>query len=56
MQIKPGPPSNHSEEEYDIEKLIDKITLMKNRLLEVSRRSNATVNLSGKVDLTRFMS
>nr|SVE73496.1 EOG090X04IO [Daphnia atkinsoni] len=45
MQNMPGPPPRHSEEEYDIEKLIGKIKSLKNRLLDVSRRSNATVNL-----------
>lgn len=48
MQNMPGQPPRHSEEEYDIEKLIGKITSLKNRLLDVSRRSNTTVNLSGK--------
>lgn len=47
MQNTPSPPS-HSEEDYDIEKLIGKIKSLKNRLLDLSHRSNATVNLTGK--------
>ena len=43
------PPSNYNEEEFDVEKIIDKITSLKNRLMEVSRWSNANINLSGKL-------
>ncbi|XP_032781701.2 GRIP and coiled-coil domain-containing protein 1 [Daphnia magna] len=50
MQNTPSPPS-HSEEDYDIEKLIGKIKSLKNRLLDLSRRSNATVNLTAIFEL-----
>nr|SVE71618.1 EOG090X04IO [Daphnia similis] len=50
MQKTPSPPP-HSEEDYDIEKLIGKIKSLKNRLLDVSRRSNATVNLTAIFEL-----
>nr|SVE81256.1 EOG090X04IO [Daphnia magna] len=50
MQNTPSPPS-HSEEDYDIEKLIGKIKSLKNRLLDLSHRSNATVNLTAIFEL-----
>nr|SVE75694.1 EOG090X04IO [Daphnia hispanica] len=51
MQNLPNPPSHQSDEEYDIEKLIGKIKSLKNRLLDVSHRSNATVNLTAIFEL-----
>nr|SVE81879.1 EOG090X04IO [Daphnia magna] len=50
MQNTTSPPS-HSEEDYDIEKLIGKIKSLKNRLLDLSHRSNATVNLTAIFEL-----
>ncbi len=49
MQNAPSQASNHNEEEYDIQKIVDKITSLKNRLMEVSRRSNANINLAGNL-------
>ena len=46
MQRDPDP-SSHDEEEHDFNKLVSKITSLKNRLLDVGRQSNATVNLCG---------
>ncbi|XP_057368005.1 GRIP and coiled-coil domain-containing protein 1-like [Daphnia carinata] len=51
MQNMSSPLSHPSEEDYDIEKLIGKIKSLKNRLLDVSRRSNATVNLTAIFEL-----
>nr|CAH0098978.1 unnamed protein product [Daphnia galeata] len=51
MQNTPSPPSNYNEEEFDVEKIIDKITSLKNRLMEVSRWSNANINLSAIFEL-----
>nr|SVE88577.1 EOG090X04IO [Daphnia sinensis] len=56
MQNTPSPPSHHSEEDYDIEKLIGKIKSLKNRLLDVSRRSSAIVNLSAIFELDNINS
>nr|CAG4650901.1 EOG090X04IO [Simocephalus serrulatus]SVE94179.1 EOG090X04IO [Simocephalus serrulatus] len=47
----PSQPSNHNEEEYDIGKLIEKITSLKNRLIELSQRSNIAVNIAAVFDL-----
>ncbi len=49
MQSAPSQASNHNEEEYDVPKIIDKITSLKNRLMEVNRRSNANINLAGNL-------
>nr|SVE84198.1 EOG090X04IO [Daphnia pulex] len=51
MQSAPSQASNHNEEEYDVPKIIDKITSLKNRLMEVNRRSNANINLAAILDL-----
>jgi len=49
MQNAPSQASNQIEDEYDVQKIIDRITLLKNRLVEVSRRSNANINLAGNL-------
>ncbi|XP_046653536.1 GRIP and coiled-coil domain-containing protein 1-like [Daphnia pulicaria] len=51
MQSAPSQASNHNEEEYDVPKIIDKITSLKNRLMEVNRRSNANINLAAIFEL-----
>nr|SVE83601.1 EOG090X04IO [Daphnia pulex] len=51
MQNAPSQASNHNEEEYDVPKIIDKITSLKNRLMEVNRRSNANINLAAIFEL-----
>ncbi|EFX71220.1 hypothetical protein DAPPUDRAFT_309188 [Daphnia pulex] len=51
MQNAPSQASNYNEEEYDVPKIIDKITSLKNRLMEVNRRSNANINLAAIFDL-----
>lgn len=48
MQRDPSQPSHHDEEEYDFDKLVDKITSLKNRLIEIGHQSNSPVNLSGR--------
>lgn len=49
MQDTPSPASNYNEEEFDVQKIIDKITSLKSRLIEISRRSNANINLTGNL-------
>nr|SVE74123.1 EOG090X04IO [Daphnia barbata] len=51
MEITPKPPLSNSEDEYDVEKLISKITSLKNKLLDVSERSNATINLAAILEI-----
>lgn len=52
MQNSSSHPCNHNEDEYDIEKLIEKISLLKTRLVEVSRRSHVAVNVAGRSTLS----
>lgn len=52
MQNSSSHPCNHNEDEYDIEKLIEKISLLKTRLLEVSRRCHVAVNVAGRSTLS----
>nr|SVE74696.1 EOG090X04IO [Daphnia carinata] len=56
MQNTSSPLSHHSEDDYDVEKLIGKIKSLKNRLLDVSRRSNATINLTAIFELDNINS
>lgn len=52
MQNSSSHPCNHNEDEYDIEKLIEKISLLKTRLVEVSRRCHVAVNVAGRSTLS----
>nr|CAG4650087.1 EOG090X04IO [Sida crystallina] len=56
LQIEGNATSNLEEEEYDVEKLIDKMRSLKCRLLDCAARSKQTVDISGMLEVHGFSS